>query len=169
LSFSCNGDLALRTSKNVLLWHTGTANRGATRLSLTSGGNLVMTTGSGHVVWQSRSGRQLMAANSILPSNARLTNTWADQQGFPIETLSMQADGNLVYREGATIKWQSNTHVAGSHLSLTTSADLRVVTRAGTVVWRSKTRGSSYTALLLPTLWQVMPSNLQLWKIPHSH
>ncbi len=168
LAFSCKGDLALRTSRNVLLWHTGTANRGATRLSLTSDGNLVMTTGSGHVVWQSRSGRQLMPANSIVPSNARLTNAWADQQGYPIETLTMQADGNLVYREGPTVKWQSHTHVAGSHLALTTSADLRVVTPAGTVVWRSRTRGSSYSALLLPKLWQVVPDTRRLWKVPHS-
>ncbi|MGZ4599028.1 hypothetical protein [Oryzihumus sp.] len=169
LAFHCNGDLSLRTSTNVLLWHTGTANRGGKRLTLTSSGNLVMTTASGRVVWQSRSGWQLMPTNSVLPSRARLTYAWGDQQGVPIETLTMQADGNLVYREGSRVRWQSGTHVAGSHLTLTSTAELRVVTRGGSIVWRSRTRGSSYSVLRLPVLEQFAPSDKLLWKIPHSY
>ena len=52
LAFYCNGDLALRHSNGALLWHSNTANKGATTLALTSGGNLLMTTSAGKVVCQ---------------------------------------------------------------------------------------------------------------------
>lgn len=147
LAFYCNGDLALRHSTGKLLWHSNTANRGAKTLTLTSGGNLVMTTATGTLVWQSGSGSTLLPANSILRSNSRLLNNWADQQGAPTRTLNMQTDGNLVYRVGSTVRWQTRTKVPGSHAAVTTHAQLVVVAPDGRVLWSSGKTGSSYSVL----------------------
>ena len=146
LAFSCKGDLALRTSRNVLLWHTGTANRGATRLSLTSDGNLVMTTASGHVVWQSRSGRQLMPCSQHRA-----------QQRTPHQRLGRPA--GLSHRDAH--------HASGREPRVPRGADRQVAVphprgwvtsgprpclptcafhSAGTVVWRSRTLAGRATA-----------------------
>ncbi|MFM6849282.1 MAG: hypothetical protein ACKOVB_09285 [Terrabacter sp.] len=165
LAFYCNGDLALRHSNGALLWHSNTANKGATTLALTSGGNLVMTTSAGKVVWQSGSGSTLLPANSILRSNSRLVNVWADQQGYPARTLSMQTNGNLVYRVGSTVRWQSRTSVPGSHAAMTTGAQLRVVAPDGRVLWSSGRTGSSYSVLDAGPFWieQYYPSSKVVW------
>jgi hypothetical protein len=165
LAFYCNGDLALRHSSGKLLWHSNTANKGAVRLSLTSGGNLVMTTATGTVVWQSGSGSVLLPANSVLRSNSRLVHAWADQQGNPVRTLSMQTDGNLVYRVGSAVKWQTNTHVPGSHAGVTTRAQLVVVAPDGRVLWSSRATGSSYSVLNAGPFWieQFSPSLTTIW------
>lgn len=165
LAFYCNGDLALRHSNGALLWHSNTANKGATTLALTSAGNLVMTTSAGKVVWQSGSGSTLLPANSILRSNSRLVNAWGDQQAEPVRTLSMQTNGNLVYRVGSTVRWQTRTAVPGSHAAVTTRAQLLVVAPDGRVLWSSGTSGSSYSVLNAGPFWieQFYPSLTTVW------
>ncbi|MFM6849281.1 MAG: hypothetical protein ACKOVB_09280 [Terrabacter sp.] len=73
LALHCNGDLALRRAGGTLLWHSGTGGRGIVRLALTSGGNLLLQNANGVTVWQAGTGRGAIAANSILPSNQKLT------------------------------------------------------------------------------------------------
>ncbi|GAA2033126.1 hypothetical protein GCM10009740_24320 [Terrabacter terrae] len=165
LAFYCNGDLALRHSDGALLWHSNTANRGATRLALTSGGNLVMTNAAGKVVWQSGSGSVILPANSVLPSNRRLVSAWADQQGAALRSLNMQTDGNLVYRVGTAVRWQTRTTVPGSHAGVTTRGQLVVVAPDGRVLWSSGKTGSSYSALYVSPFWieQYSPTIATIW------
>jgi len=165
LAFYCNGDLALRHSDGALLWHSNTANKGATTLALTSGGNLVMTNAAGKTVWQSGSGSTILPANSVLPSNRRMVSTWADQQGAPVRSLSMQTDGNLVYRVGTAVRWQTRTKVPGSRAGVTTRGQLVVVAPDGRVLWSSRKTGSSYSALFVTqfevTQWS--PTIATIW------
>lgn len=58
----CNGDLALRRSNGILLWHSGTAGKGGSQVTLNSAGNLVITRPDRSVVWQSGSGRAMIPA-----------------------------------------------------------------------------------------------------------
>ncbi|MGL5862853.1 MAG: hypothetical protein ACRCY9_16515, partial [Phycicoccus sp.] len=147
LAFYCNGDLVFGDSAGVL-WRAGTAGRGGVRLALTNSGNLLMLNAAGSVVWQLGTGRAIMAANSILPSNSRLVSRAGNAYGNPTQTLSMQTDGNLVYREGSTVRWQTRTRVPGSRAALTTKAELLVLSPAGTVLWRSGRTGTSYSTFL---------------------
>jgi len=165
LAFYCNGDLALRHSDGALLWHSNTANKGATRLALTSGGNLVMTNAAGKAVWQSGSGSVMLPANSVLASNRRLVSAWADQQGAELRSLNMQTDGNLVYRVGTAVRWQTRTKVPGSHAGVTTRGQLVVVAPDGRVLWSSGKTGSSYSALYVSPFWieQYSPAIATIW------
>lgn len=123
---------------------------------------------AGGVVWQSGSGRIAIGANSILPSNSRLVSVWGNQQGDPVATLGMQTDGNLVYREGSRVRWQSNTHVPGSRAALTTAAELRVLSPGGTVLWSSRNRGTSYSVLEVEhlSITQFSPGIKAIWSPP---
>jgi hypothetical protein len=147
LALHCNGDLALRRSNGTLLWHAGTANRGVTRLVLTSGGNLTLLDASGRLVWQLGTGRSTLPANSIMPSNSKLTSDRNVEALGIRDSLSMQTDGNLVCRQNSKVAWQSNTHVPGSHAALTTRGQLLVVTPGGRYVWASHPLGSRRTVL----------------------
>ncbi len=151
LAFYCNGDLSLRRSDGHLIWHTDTAGRGATKLALTSGGNLVMYDTAGRVVWQSGSGQAALGANSILRSNSKLTNLTGDQYGEPVQTLAMQTNGNLVYREGTRVRWQSGTSVAGARAALTTKGQLIVQAPDGRILWRTAGTGT-YAGLVVETM-----------------
>src|SRR5262249_42027934 len=90
LALHCNGDLALRRASGTLLWHPNTAGRGVVRLGLTSAGNLVLQNAAGAVVWQSGTGRAAIAANSILPSNQKLSSQRDVEVLGETMTLSMQ-------------------------------------------------------------------------------
>ena len=147
LALYCNGDLAIRRSNGTLLWHSNTANRGVTRLVLTSGGNLVLLNAGGAVVWQAGTGSSSMAANSVLASNRKLTSD-RNVEGWGVrDSLSMQTDGNLVYRQNAKVVWQSNTHVRGSRAGLTTRGQLAVITPDGRYIWSSRPTGSRHSVL----------------------
>lgn len=165
LALYCNGDLSFRRSDGTLLWHSNTAGKGVVRLSLTSGGTLLLQNAKGEAVWQSASGRAAMPANSILPSNTRLLSSTYDVVGAVPQTLAMQTDGNLVYRDGKAVKWQSNTHVKGSYARLTTKAQLQVVSPAGKTMWSSAPTGTSYSVLdiVLASIWQYFPSQKFVW------
>jgi len=163
LALYCNGDLALRRAGGTLLWHSDTGGRGIVRLALTSGGNLVLQNAAGGTVWQSGTGRAAIAANSILPSNQKLTSDAYFQSNGERHSLSMQTDGNLVYRVNSTVKWQSNTHVKGSYARLTTKAQLQVVSPGGMPLWSSRPTGTTYSVLDVPTINQWWPTQKLVW------
>ncbi|WP_374970333.1 hypothetical protein [Terrabacter sp. BE26] len=163
LALYCNGDLALRRAGGTLLWHSNTGGRGIVRLALTSGGNLVLQNATGATVWQAGTGRAAIAANSILPSNQKLT-TDAFVAGYgEHHSLSMQTDGNLVYRANSTVKWQSNTHGKGAYARLTTKAQLQVVAPGGTLLWSSRPTGTTYSVLDVKTIYQWWPTEKLVW------
>lgn len=164
LALHCSGDLALRRSNGTLLWHSNTAGKGVVRLALTSGGNLVLQDAAGRTVWQSRTGRAAIAANSILASNSKLDSDGYYPGGQHL-SLSMQTDGNLVFRQNSTVTWQSNTHVKGSYARLTTRAQLQVVTPSGSVLWSSRPTATSYSVLDVgdARIWQYAPSSRFVW------
>jgi hypothetical protein len=79
--------------------HTG-GSGAHNRLVLRNSGNLVLSTAAGKAVWASHTTRVYLPAGKTLASGARLVGRWGDQQG-PVKrviSLSMQSDGNLVYR-----------------------------------------------------------------------
>lgn len=164
LAFYCSGELALTDAAGTM-WRSNTAGRGGVRLALTTTGNLVMYNSAGGIVWQTGTGRAIMAANSILPSNSRLASAAMAMQGDPVQTLAMQTDGNLVYREGSTVKWQTNTRVRGSRAVMTTAGELRVLSPSGTILWRSGRTGSSYSTLTVSRMeiMQWYPTQRQVW------
>lgn len=164
LAFYCNGDLALRHENGSLIWHSNTAGRGGARVSLSSGGNLAIYTAAGQVVWQSGSGASAMATNSVLRSNSRLI-TISNFLNEPPSTLAMQTDGNLVYRNGSKVAWQTKTRIPGSHAGLTTKAQLVVVSPAGKILWASRPAGTSASVLALdaPRITQYQPTEKILW------
>lgn len=163
LALHCNGDLALRRAGGTLLWHSNTGGRGIVRLTLSAGGNLVLQNAAGGTVWQSGTGRAAMAANSILPSNQKLTTDRYAQSNGERHSLSMQTDGNLVYRVNSTVRWQTNTHVKGSYARLTTKAQLQVVSPTGTLLWSSRPTGTTYSVLDVPTIDQWWPTQKFVW------
>jgi len=168
LALHCNGDLAFRRSNGTLLWHSGTANRGVSRLVLTSGGNLTLLDAAGRLVWQSGTGRSTLPANSVLASNSKLTSDRNVEVFGVRDSLSMQTDGNLVYRHNSTLAWQSNTHVRGSHAALTTKGQLLVVTPAGRAVFATRPTGSRHSVLDvgLGEIADLQKGLIPLWGLP---
>lgn len=163
LALHCNGDLALRRAGGTLLWHSNTGGRGIVRLALTSGGNLLLQNANGVTVWQAGTGRAAIAANSILPSNQKLTTDRYFESLGERHSLSMQTDGNLVYRVNGAVAWQTNTHVRGSYARLTTKAQLQVVSPAGTLLWSSRPTGTTYSVFDVPTIFQWWPTQKLVW------
>ena len=163
LALHCNGDLALRRAGGTLLWHSNTGGRGIVRLALTSGGNLLLQNAAGVTVWQAGTGRAAIAANSLLPSNQKLTTDRYVESNGERHSLSMQTDGNLVYRINGAVAWQTNTHVKGSYARLTTKAQLQVVSPAGTLLWSSRPTGTTYSVLDVPTVYQWWPTQKLVW------
>ncbi|KAI3876274.1 hypothetical protein MKX03_028504 [Papaver bracteatum] len=53
LTFGVNGNLVLAESSGVVVWQTGTANKGVVELKLLRNGNLVLLNKNGGFVWQS--------------------------------------------------------------------------------------------------------------------
>lgn len=62
-------------------------------------------------------------------------------------TLRMQPDGNLVYRVGGTVRWQTGTHVRGAHALLTKNGELEVIGPAGNVRWSNRVSGNRLCVL----------------------
>lgn len=142
LALTCNGDLQFWHAPGTMLWHSGTAGSRGARLIINNEGELRLYTADwSHLVWRSRSGQRYLGAGSILPSGGRLASGGADHHNYVLRTLVMQRDGNLVYRVGGVVRWQTGTHVAGSHAALNAHAQLVVIGPAGHVRWSSKTTG----------------------------
>ena len=88
-----------------------------------------------------------MATGSRLWPGQSLSTSTADNTTVTRKLL-MQKDGNLVYRWGSRVLWQSHTHVAGSHFTFTSTAQLGVVSPSGHVLWRSSYRTGPRGSLL---------------------
>lgn len=142
-----NGNLTLTTAGGTLLWASHTRGTG-TRLLLGDGGNLVLRTSSGAAIWQTRTTPVYLAAGEKLRSGSRLVSRWGSQQDRTprVLSLSMQRDGNLVYRCNSKVYWSTNTHVPGAWLAMQKGGDLVVRGPAGRLLWSTHTSGAgSYT------------------------
>lgn len=169
LALHCNGDLALRRANGTLLWHANTANRGITQLTLSPYGNLLLQNAAGTVIWQSATTRSALGPNMTLPSKGVLISTDYLPERSTRYTLTMEANGNLVYRAGSTVKWQSRTYVAGSIAGFSPTAHLFVRSPSGKLLWVSPgTSGTSYSAFDLggAGIIQVYPKLTWLWGLP---
>lgn len=150
LALFCNGDLVLRRANGLVLWHSNTANRGAVKATISPAGNLLLLNASGGLVWQSATVSTALPAGKTLASGGKLINRYGDQQGRPVQTLTMQPDGNLVHRSGSKVVWQSNTHVPGSVAGLSPTARVFVRSPQGKLLWYTPcASGSSYSILWL--------------------
>jgi len=149
LKMQTDGNLVLRTSSGHVLWASGTAHTGANNyLVMQTDGNLVMYTSARKAVWASGSKAIFLTPGQMLKPNQVMEDRWGDQQG-PVHRqfiLKMQTDGNLVYRCNSTVKWASNTHVAGSYLIMQTDGNLVMYTSARKAIWATNTQKSgTYT------------------------
>lgn len=142
-TLTCRGDLQFWHSPTVLVWHTGTSGSGAAHLILNAKGELLLYTADwSRIVWRSHSGQRFLPTGTVLPSGGRLASTGSEVGSYALRTLVMQSDGNLEYRIGGVLHWQSNTHVPGSHAALNTRAQLVVISPAGRLLWSSRVTGS---------------------------
>ncbi|MFC6706907.1 hypothetical protein [Flexivirga alba] len=83
--------------------------------------------------------------------------------------LLMQKDGNLVYRWGSKVLWQSHTHVAGSHLTFTNTVQLGVVSPAGHVLWRNTSKIGPLGSVLdveNMRITEYYPRQAFVWQLP---
>lgn len=148
LRLTCRGDLQLWHSPTVMLWHTGTSGSGAAHLLLNAKGEILLYTADwSRIVWRSRSGQRDLRAGSVLPSGGRLVSGGAGHHNYIFRTLVMQRDGNLEYRIGGVLRWQTDTHVAGSHAALNTHAQLVVISPSGHLLWSSRVTASKVSIL----------------------
>lgn len=148
VTLTCHGDLQLWHSPTVMLWHTGTSGSGAAHLLLNAKGEIFLYTADwSRIVWRSWSGQRDLVAGSVLPSGGRLVSGGVDHHNYILRTLVMQRDGNLEYRIGGVLRWQTNTHVAGSHAALNTHAQLVVISPSGRLLWSSRLTASKLSVL----------------------
>lgn len=162
-SLYCNGDLVLKRANGAVLWHSNTAGKGIRKASLSPYGNLLLTNAAGRVVWQSGTGSVVIPAGTILRPGSGLVSMYGDQQGAGRIVLKVQPDGNVVVRNSGRFVWQTGTHVAGSSLHFTTSAQLQVVSPQGKVLWTTRERGSSYSVFEPIHIWDLTAKNGPLW------
>jgi hypothetical protein len=88
-----------------------------------------------------------------------------------VTTLSMQTDGNLVYRCNGHVGWSSGTHVRGSFFLLRTSGDAVIFGPGGYPRWSTHTAGAgSYTYFVMDlVLRKVGDTRNPLWqRVPAS-
>ncbi len=158
-----NGDLELLTSHGRRLWHSGTRGSGAVRLTLHRNGLLALHAKSGRIVWSSQSGQEQMSGGMSLRPGQRLRSAWetAFPKGGPT-TLTMQRNGNLVYRCGSEVAWQSGTHVPGSTLRMYRTGVLRVETPQGRVVWSSGRHGKHDYAYFVSSNMMIRADGIEL-------
>lgn len=148
ITLTCGGDLQFWHAPGVMLWHSNTAGRGGAHLILNDTGELRLYTADwSHIVWRSRSGLRYLAAGTTLPSGGRMASGGADHHNYVVRSLTMQRDGNLVYRVGGSVRWRSGTHVAGAHAMLNAHAQLVVIGPHGARLWSSRSTGSRLSAL----------------------
>ncbi len=109
-----------------------------------------------------RTGRAAIAANSILPSNQKLTSDAYFQSNGERHSLSMQTDAT-------SSTGQRDREVAVQHprqglvRRLTTKAQLQVVSAGGTPLWSSRPTGTTYSVLDVPTINQWWPTQKLVW------
>lgn len=171
LRMQTDGNLVLRSSTGRKVWASNTAGSGTNNhVTMHDNGNLVMYTASGRVVWQSGTTAIMLTAGHRLKSGQQLINKYRSQFGIVPTRLVMTTGGDLALYWGATRTWHTNTHVAGSHLTLGTNGNLVIYAPNGRAVWQSLTRGRDATLAVnqcgeidLTTF-----SNSAVWRRPAS-
>lgn len=148
LSMTCEGDLQFWHARGILLWDAHSGGLGGTHLIINNAGELRLYNADwSRIVWRSWSGQRYLPAGTSLPSGGRLASGGADHYNYTLRTLYMQSDGNLVYRVGGVVRWQSGTHVTGAYATVNTRGQLLVVAHGGVVVWSSRATASREAAL----------------------
>lgn len=160
-----NGNLVLRTSKHVTMWQSGTHGTGC-RLVLLPSGNMVIENARGKVVWATHSSEVMMARGETIRSGHRRNHPgpyWFHP--VPNSSLTMQRDGDLVYRCRGRVAWQSHTHMRGSNLVLQRNGNLVVRGPGGRTLWSTHTGGPVRRDLVFDTEdMQIMTTRFKrLW------
>ena len=149
------GNLVLAAASGRVLWTSNTAGMGTnSALAITAQGDLVLTTGAGKVTWHSNTTSVLLTAGQSLAAGSSWRAWyWNGRQDVLVATMTIRTDGDLLFRCGTQIVWQSNTFIAGSHVSMTTSGNLEVVGPYGLVRWQSNSgRAGPYSWLRMPDM-----------------
>ena len=143
-----NGNLVLLTSHKLKMWQSGTRGKGY-RLVLLPGGNMVIRNSHDKTVWATHTTSVLLSNGQTLNSGRRLTYRWGYWfHPAPYSSLTMQRDGNLVYRCRGLTAWATRTHVSGSNLTMRRDGNLVVRGPAGRILWRSHTHGAGLNTYL---------------------
>jgi len=143
LRMQTDGNLVLRTGSGHVLWASNTVGTGTQNyIALSSGGDLYMFTSAHREVWSSGTSGIFLPSGESLFSGQTLGDRRGDQfPGWVESTLSMRADGNLVYACGGKILWQSHTFSPGAYVTMQSDGNL-VVYSLGTsrrALWASHT------------------------------
>lgn len=146
-----NGNLVLITQRGRVLWSTRTQGTGSNnRLVVRNNGNLVLYTGSGKRLWASHTSPVFLGAGESLQSGRRMVSLWDHNAiGFKLVTLTMQRNGNLVYRCRNTVNWSSHTHVRGSQLVMQDNGNVVIRAPDGRRLWSTHTKGATYAVFEL--------------------
>jgi hypothetical protein len=166
LQLQRNGNLRLVTERGRVLWSTHTKGTGAhNRLVVRNDGNLVMYTAAGKRVWASRTTRVFLGAGESLVSGDRMVSRWGEQSdpSFKLVTLTMQRDGNLVYRCRHTVNWSTHTRVPGSQLDMQDNGNAVVHAPNGRRLWSSHTAGTAWAYFAPVVVYSVGPGPHVVW------
>jgi hypothetical protein len=138
LCMQTNGNLVMRNDGTVV-WSSHTAGSGRHNTALMrNDGALVVRSAPGHRVWSTHTTAVLMRVGDRLRPGATLTNSTSPDG---TTHLTMRRSGNLqLYRDRALV-WQTDTHVRGSYLAVSSHYRLVVRRPGGAVLWRSAAVG----------------------------
>ena len=146
LSLQSDGNLVFRDTNRKAMWQSATRGQGAQTLNLQSDGNLVLRDGGGRAVWATYTPLLYLRPGQVLEPGGRF-GTNAVMKYFPTvvrvpsSVLYLRPDGNLQIVSEGKLGWSSNTHVAGSRLTMQTDGNLVLRAPDGHAVWASGTRG----------------------------
>lgn len=165
LAVGADGDVTVRLGGGPVLWHTGTTGNPGARLVQQPSGALEVRSASGTVLWTtgatSPGARSIVKPDGMLytvdtagrlvwksgTDGPALRTSAADRvpsgglllAGESIATgdvrLTMGPDGDLVLTRAGTVAWRTGTAAAGASARVTTAGDLQVVSPAGAVLW----------------------------------
>lgn len=135
LEMDAAGNVGVYTVARRVLWSTRTS--GSTNLLLVQNdGNLSVRRPTGAVVWNLGTRAAEIGAGSALRAGQFLT-------GKGGETLTMQADGNLVLRRGAAAIWYTRTYGhGGAFTSLNPDGNVVVYAADRRALWSSGPAGA---------------------------
>ncbi len=166
LTVGTDGDVTVRLGSGPVLWHTGTTGNPGARLVQATSGALEVRTGSGTVLWTtgaaSPGARSIIKPDGVLYSvdtagrlvwksttdGPALKTTGTDRvpsgglvlAGESIASgdvrLTMGVDGDLVLTRAGTVAWRTGTATRGALARVTTAGELQVVA-GDTVLWSS--------------------------------
>jgi hypothetical protein len=134
------GNVVLFGKNNEILWQTHTAWRERLRLIVNLHGNLEMVDRINRRIWETGTTTRFLQSGETLHAGSSL-QVYGMFTSRPAR-VTMQADGNLVARLGSTVRWQTGTHVAGSHLGMRSIGVLAVFAPNGAIVWSSPNEGA---------------------------